>query len=164
MEMRKHTVLIVHDSSPEENWGLLRNILEHNFHNDTTFSDTFRLLAIEDSIYEEDIDYWFFLYDAQTLDLYASCSLQSIHEDLETKERLYEVFDVFVEEKFRGNNYSVLLLLNMISEIKVQVPSETLKLQIRCNLSNETAFYAYQKVFGKPKYIDESYIYFTDNF
>ena len=52
-------------------------------------------------------DYWFIIYDDKN-NIIASCSVN------EENDNIFEINDVFVEEKFRGNNYSVLLIMNIL--------------------------------------------------
>lgn len=159
----RHKLLVLDSKSSDDDWNLLQNIFEQNFTEDKVFTPLFRISAIEEAIYEEELDYWFVLYDSETLDLYASCSLQTIYEESYEKkdtEMSFEIFDVLVEEKYRGNNYCTLLLLNIMIEMKKIEPETRLKFQIRCNLGNKVAFQIYRTIYGEPKYIDETFIYF----
>lgn len=99
-------------------------------------------------------DYWITMYDIDTNLIVASCSLETIDNG-------YEIHDVLVEERFRGNNYSILLLLNVMLFIEQQNPTEQ-QIFIKSYLRTD-AYYCYKKVFGEPYLLDNSYAYFSNN-
>jgi len=104
-------------------------------------------------------------YDGSFLDLYKEHRPDSIHIINDATQvdykNIFEINDVFVEEKFRGNNYSVLLIMNILyyfeqnfeKKIIIKITSET----------NSDAYFCYKKIFGDEYRKDNRYSYFYYN-
>jgi predicted GNAT family acetyltransferase len=107
-------------------------------------------LTGRDYKYLKEFDYFFVIHKED--EVVASASL--IYEN----EHLFEINDVKVEEKYRGNNYSVLLLMNILYYME-----SGMKIKISCERTNNEASCCYRKVFGEPWRVDERYNYFSLN-
>lgn len=99
-------------------------------------------------------EYWCTLYSKDDIIL-AECSIEHIDKNL------FEIHDVFVDEKFRGNNYAVLLILNTILYIKDNFPESDI--EIKCYTVNKSAYSCYSKIFGDPYFEDDDFTYFIFN-
>jgi hypothetical protein len=102
-----------------------------------------------------DKDYWFILCDNKN-NIIAECSV------IKDNEFDYEINDVFVEEKYRGNNYSELLLMNVLiyfEEINKEA-SKQIMMKICTETTNIAALKTYKKIFGEPYRYDLRYTYF----
>lgn len=102
----------------------------------------------------EDLDYWCILYDSDE-NIMAECSVIQYPDE---HPDLYEIHDVFVAPEFRGNNYSVLLILNTI--IYIKNINSTADIRIKSYNTNISACICYQKIFGDPFFKDDDFIYF----
>ena len=124
----------------------LYNLFLHNYSNNKEFPPLYQYKCTLD------LDYWITMYDIHSNLIIASCSLDY------SSNTEYEIGDVLVEEQFRGNNYSVLLIMNVIAFIEQQHEKSTIK--IKCLRHNSDAFYCYKKIFDID-YSDNSYVYFS---
>lgn len=95
-------------------------------------------------------DFWFHLVN-QDDEIIGCCSVT-----IDDKDEYYVINDVLIEEKFRGNNYAILLLLNAINHFN----DSTLTFKICAHIDNLPAVKTYNKVFGDPVNSDETYFYF----
>lgn len=96
-------------------------------------------------------DFWFILYNDENIPV-AECSL--IYEN----ENIYEFNDVLVYEKYRGNNYSNIMISKIIDYMKQF--NLKLNLKIMSYLNNSASYNSYKKVFGEPYKTDVRYAYF----
>lgn len=96
-------------------------------------------------------DFWFILYNDENIPV-AECSL--IYEN----ENIYEFNDVQVYEKYRGNNYSNIMISKIIDYMKQF--NLKLNLKIMSYLNNVASYNSYKKVFGEPYKTDVRYAYF----
>lgn len=96
-------------------------------------------------------DFWFLLYDETTDELIAECSV-SIEND-----NVIEINDVLVFEKFRGQRYSELLIMNVLYHFGDQ----RMMVKICCENNNIPAYRCYLNIFGLPYQTDIRYSYFA---
>lgn len=122
----------------------LENLYEKNYSHDLEYPPEHRYEIVLNWQ-----DYWFHLVNSND-EIIASCSVNK------NQDGTYEIFDVFVEEKFRGNNYAVLLLMNVLYHFGESKTS----FKITTDVNNIPAIKSYKKVFGKPVQIDEENVYF----
>ena len=99
------------------------------------------------------LDYWFTIYDNND-NIIVSCSV------IQENNNIYEINDVLVEEQFRGNNYSILLIMNVLHYFE-QNFTDKINIKIMAELNNQSAYHSYTKVFGKPYRSDNIYSYFS---
>jgi predicted GNAT family N-acyltransferase len=116
-------------------------LFEHNFISDIEYQ--YNCILFE--------DYYFILYDQLNNNIIAECSVS-----IENK-NIYEINNVLVEEKYRGNNYSVLLILNVLHYFEQQNKNVLIKI---CAENNSNAYYCYKKIFDQYKQ-DTKYTYFS---
>jgi predicted GNAT family N-acyltransferase len=100
-----------------------------------------------------DCDFWFVLHNDD--EIIAECSV-SIEND-----NIYEINDVIVSEKYRGNNYALMLLMNVLLYFDEQ--NKKLMIKICCEKSYIPAYKTYEKIFGQPYRSDSRYSYFSYN-
>jgi hypothetical protein len=93
-------------------------------------------------------DMFFHLIDSNDMIL-ACCSVN-------IKDNKHVIDDVFVEEEFRGNNYAMLLLLNVMKNGE----NENLQFHIIAHDTNIPAVKTYQTIFGDPYKIEKNMLYF----
>jgi len=93
-------------------------------------------------------DYWFHFVNEYD-EIIACCSITISDE-------YYGIHDVLVEEKFRGNNYAELLIMNVLHYFD----KDNIKFKITTNITNIAAIKTYKKIFGEPKNSDNKFIYF----
>jgi GNAT superfamily N-acetyltransferase len=116
-----------------------------NYYYDKQFTPDYRYNCIIKSS-----DIWFHLINDSD-DIIAICSV-SINLNF------YEIKDVFVEEKFRGNNYATLLLINVLNSFD---NFDNFRIfAYKCNIA---AIKTYEKIFGKPKLVNKDKVYFYLN-
>ena len=115
----------------------LHEIYIKNYYNDREFTPDYRYSCI----YRWG-DIWFHLIN-QNDEIIAMCSIA-----IDKNTNIYEIHDVYVEEKFRGNNYATLLLVNVLNELIIINPKPTII--IKASIDNHPAFQTYKKVFGNP--------------
>ena len=99
--------------------------------------------------YFKETDHAFVLQDEK--ELIASCTVSIENETV------FEINDVLVEEKFRGNNYSVLLLFNVLLFMEETYTKGLIK--IHCE-NDSPAYFCYSKIFGEYYRKDNRYSYF----
>jgi len=93
-------------------------------------------------------DYWFHLVNEHD-EIIACCSVQ-------IKDEYYQINDVLVEERFRGNNYAELLIMNVLHYFD----KDNVKFKIAASITNIAAIKTYKKIFGEPKNSDNIFTYF----
>jgi len=93
---------------------------------------------------------WFHLVNSNE-DIIALCTVNK------NKNGTYGIYDVWVEEKFRGHNYSVLLLMNVL----YYFGDINAKFKISTSIDNIPAIKSYKKVFGNPVQIDNKNVHFV---
>lgn len=118
----------------------LCELYEKNYSHDLEFTPEYRYSCVM-----EINDMWFHLVKGE--DIIACCSILIQNE-------IYNINDVYVEEKFRGNNYAYSLLLNVLSSIGDKQYS------ICASLDNIPAIKTYQKIFNVTSR-SATYIYFS---
>ena len=99
-------------------------------------------------------DFWFILYNYDIP--VAECSL--IYEN----DNIYEFNDVLVYEKYRGNNYSNIMISKIIDYMK-QTKTMKSTMKIISYLDNIASYNSYKKIFGEPYKTDVRYAYFFIN-
>ncbi len=82
----------------------LFDIYMKNFSNDLIFNPFFRYFNIID------IYLWFTLVNSNN-EIIGECSIEEI-SDKDSYIKTFEFHDVFIQEKFRGNNYAELMILS----------------------------------------------------
>ena len=100
---------------------------------------------------------WFHLVNSNE-DIIALCTVNK------NKDKSYEICDVWVEEKFRGHNYSVLLIMNVLyyfGNTKYYFGNTKSKFKISTTIENIPAIKSYKKVFGNPVQIDNKNVHFV---
>jgi hypothetical protein len=121
------------------------DLFQTNYKNNKEFPADYQYKCIKN------LDYWFILYDEKTDDIIAECSV------IVENDNIFEINDVLVKEKYRGTNYSVLLLMNILYFFGVNV---NLTIKIMCDINNSNAYYSYKKIFDEYK-SDDKYAYFS---
>ncbi len=91
-------------------------------------------------------DYWFHLINNKD-NILACCSMTK------NTQNVYIIDNVFVDEKYRGNHYSCLLLMNVIYSFPGNF-------SITVDKNNIAAYKTYSKVFGEPSKINGDQITF----
>lgn len=125
-------------------------IYKINFAHDSDFPPLYRYNIINE------YDYWFILYDETNNSIIAECSV--IAENY----NVFEINDVYVIEKYRGNNYSTLLIMNVLLYFDTEYfYINKLSIKICANIDNIEAVTCYQKIFGDPYRTDNKYTYFA---
>jgi GNAT superfamily N-acetyltransferase len=99
------------------------------------------------------LDFWFVLHTND--EIIAECSV------IIENDNIFEINDVLVNEKHRGNNYATLLLLNILLYFEEQ--NKKLMIKICCEKNNIPAFKTYEKIFGSAYRFDSRYAYFSHN-
>ncbi len=75
------------------------------------------------------------------------------------EDNTYIIEDVYIEGKFRGNNYAMLLLLNAMESVCAN--NINARFQISANYYNIPAFKTYSKIFGEPIRVENKmFVYF----
>jgi hypothetical protein len=97
-------------------------------------------------------DFWFNLNNDENICV-SECSL--IYEN----DNIYEFNDVLVYEKYRGNNYSNIMISKIIDYMK-QINPNKITLKIMSYLNNIASYNSYKKVFGEPYKTDYRFAYF----
>jgi hypothetical protein len=113
----------------------------------------FRLLYDSDCIKQQEYtrykpEYWFALYDNSNM-IVAECEVHRFNSFwwCNRKEK-YEITDVRVHPKYRGNEYCGLLLLNVMYYFDQRVENpEQLSFELWAHRSNLSAQRAYRKIF-----------------
>lgn len=105
-------------------------------------------------------DRWYFLIDHND-EIVAECN---IHEDRSCwtgHVQSFTICDVYVESRFRGNNFSTLLIVNVMYDMAPVL--RTTKLPLLCHTwrKNKAAIKAYYKAFGLPKQISRHLVTFS---
>lgn len=111
----------------------LFEIYKKNYKHDLVFSTEFRYNCI---LFESDI--WYHIIN-DVEDIIAVCSIKF------QSDGYCQIDDVFVEEKFRGNDYSFLLLINVLNDM-----GNHNKFKIFTYSNNIPAIRTYKKIFGEP--------------
>ena len=125
-------------------------LYKSNYSDDYEFTPMYRY----NTIYE--LDYWFILYNAIDNSIIAECSV------IEENYNVFEINDVLVNEKYRGNNYSGLLIMNVLLYFDTEYfYINKLTVKICTNLDNIAAITSYTKIFGEPYRTDNKYSYFA---
>lgn len=145
--MVRHDILCTVKGSYSELFKLW-SVYKQNYGNMLYFSPIKNFIISSYSLY------FFTLYDKETLNVIASCSVDKISDEEDL-----EICNVFVEESYRGNNYSVLLILNVLLFLEQKCSKKTY-VQIRSSILNFAAFYCYRKVFGEHTFEDNDFFYF----
>ena len=125
----------------------LFELFKKNYLTDKEYSPEYQYKCVKS------LDYWFTIYDNDD-NIIASCSV------IQENNNIYEINDVMVEEQFRGNNYSLLLIMNVLHYFE-QNFSEKIYIKIMAELDNPAAFYSYKKIFGEPYRYYNKYAYFS---
>jgi hypothetical protein len=126
----------------------LYNLFKQNYADDKEFPPDYQYRCILSC------DYWFTMYDDKN-NIIASCSVSKENHNI------FEINDVLVEEKFRGNNYSILLIMNVLYYFE-QNFDKKLIIKIISEI-NSDAYYCYKKIFGDEYRSDNRYAYFSYN-
>jgi len=101
-------------------------------------------------------DFWFTLHNSSD-EIIASCSATRENDTI------FEINDVYVEEQYRGNNYSGILLNHIIDYFHDNFKNDFNKkntIKICCEHSNSAAYNSYKKIFTKYRE-DERMVYFV---
>lgn len=123
----------------------LYNLFKSNYNDNKEFPPDYQYSMILQ------FDYWFSICNDAN-NIIASCSV------VKETDNIYEINDVLVEEKFRGNNYSVLLIMNILHYFEEHF--QNVKIKIVAYL-NTPAYYCYLKIFDKPYKCDDKFAYFS---
>lgn len=103
-------------------------------------------------------EFWFILHDEQDRIL-AECSVERQYRRCSNVLDHYLIHDVFVYPPYRGNNYSVVLLINVMYYFDRLNYIKPFKLYT--SKTNVAAIAVYKKVFGDPSYSDQQFVYFS---
>lgn len=122
-------------------------LFKKNYSNNVEFSPEYQYNCIKS------LDYWFILFDDSD-NIVASCSV------IQENDNIYEINDVLVEPPFRGNNYSTLLIMNVLHYFDQHFDNKIV-IKIISELYNYPAYISYKKIFGDPYCIDCKYAYFS---
>ena len=123
----------------------LYNLFVNNYSENKNYTPEYQY-----NIILKQCDYYFTIYDDKN-NIIASCSVSCENNSI------YEINDVYVEEEYRGNNYSVLLIMNVLYYFEQN--SNNLMIKITSFLDSD-AYHCYKKVFGNEYNKDNKYAYF----
>jgi hypothetical protein len=74
------------------------------------------------------------------------------------------ITDVFVPEAFRGNEYTVALLMNVMNRLwRKHDPRDVPPFRIAASRKNQSAIRCYEKIFGKPYLTTRRLVYFSSD-
>ncbi len=121
--------------SSNYDYDFLQNLIDNTYKNDQ--NATQRMKRVKEN------DFWFTLYNPSN-EIIASCSVSRENETI------FEINDVYVEEQHRGNNYSGILLKNIIDFFQKNFQNSFNKkntIKICCELNNLPAYHSYNKIF-----------------
>ncbi len=124
----------------------LYDIYKINFGNNFVYN-IFRYITISDS------DFWFTLVNKDN-QIIGECSIYIRHD---SNIKTFEIQDVFIEPKFRGNNYAELMLLNVLSYLNQHYTFYNYI--IRTHSDNIPAIKTYTKICGEPLYYNHKAIF-----
>lgn len=133
----------------QSNFVKLYDLLEKNKSEIATY-DRF------DSIINE--DFWFALC-TQNDEIIAECFVSKKHSFCLDRLQYYHITDLFVPELFRGNNYAMLLILNILYHFDQLNDPTGFRIEAYCD--NIPAYRSYSKIFGEPLYIFYQKAYFS---
>lgn len=136
--------MLVSDNDKDNN--KLKELYIKNYSYDRIFTPQYRYTVIIHSKY-----LWFHLVNNND-EIIGCCSVN--------KDKIYTIGDVYIEKKFRGNNYAVLLLINVID--KIIINDNNARFQIMAHDTNIAAIITYQKIFGNPSKKENNMIYFQN--
>ena len=112
----------------------LFELYKKNYKNDKDFTPEYRYNTILNYS-----DIWFHLINEND-EIIACCSVL-------VNKNCYQIDDVFVEEQFRGNNYAILLLMNVLFVFN----DSKQKIILFTSEDNIPAIKTYERLFGSPK-------------
>lgn len=125
--------------------------LHLSFNTKDSQNDKFRSLYREHDFNQiSKLDYWFVLHNDD--EIIAECSV------IIENDNIYEINDVLVVEKFRGNKYAELLIINILLYFEEQ--NRNLIIKIMCEKDNIAAYNTYNRIFGDSYRTDSRYHYF----
>ena len=125
-------------------------IYKLHFANNIEFSPSYRYNIINES------DYWFILYNEIDNSIISECSV--IIENY----NVFEINDVYVHKKYRGNNFSILLIMNVLLYFDTTYfYINKLSIKLCTNIDNIKAITCYKKIFGDPYRTDNKFTYFS---
>jgi len=125
-------------------------IYKINFSHDIDFPPLYRYNIILE------FDYWFILYNDIDNTIIGECSV------IQENYNVFEINDVYVSQKYRGNNYSILLIMNVLHYFDTEYfYINKLTVKLCTNIDNIAAITCYKKIFGEPYRIDSKYTYFA---
>jgi N-acetylglutamate synthase-like GNAT family acetyltransferase len=113
----------------------LKELFTKNYIHDKEFTPEYRYNVVINSQ-----DMWFHLVNNNDM-IIGCCSVK-----IEDNTYIFE--DVYIEKKFRGNNYAILLLLNAMESVWANNINACF--QISANYDNIPAVKTYSKIFGEP--------------
>lgn len=123
----------------------LQKIFKQNYINNIEYNHEYQYSVVIG------LDYWFTMCDDND-NIIACCSV------IRETPNIYEINDVFVEEKYRGNNYSCLLIMNVLHYFEENFENITIKI---VSYLNTAAYNSYIKIFDKPYRCDAKFAYFS---
>lgn len=130
-----HVISNVYSSkSDATDFDFLENLMNNTYKNSNA---TQRMKRVKEN------DFWFTLYNSSN-EIVAYCS--TVREN----DTIFEINDVYVEEQHRGNNYSGILLKNIIDFFQKNFQNSFNKkntIKICCELNNLPAYHSYKKIF-----------------
>lgn len=122
----------------------LINVLKKNCSNNSILYPHYKYFTI----CSKDIHIWFTLVN-EFDEIIGECSITNITKRNYSVKR-FEFHDVFIFEKFRGNNYAQLMLLNVLYWLDQNYGNYNFL--IKTDDSNHPAINTYTKICGKPIY------------
>jgi hypothetical protein len=123
----------------------LFNLYKKNYNHDIEFTPEYRYnMVLKFS------DMWYHLINDND-DIIGCCSVS-------LKNGYYKIDDVYIEENFRGNNYSLLLLMNVLY-LHDDINN---KFILQTSISNIPAIKTYEKIFGKGKKYKEQIFFIIE--
>lgn len=135
----------------------LFDIYMKNFSNDLIFNPFFRYFNIIH------IYLWFTLVNSNN-EIIGECSIEEI-SDKDSYIKTFEFHDVFIQEKFRGNNYALLMITNVLYYLDKNYYYYDYIIKTCDN--NYPALKTYKKILGEPVYENGyavfKYIHSIDN-
>ncbi len=125
-----------------ENNKELFNVYLKNFSSDIIFNPLFRYCSIMDSFL------WFTLINEKN-EIIGECSVSNRHNvGKKLFVKTFEFHDVFIQEKFRGNNYAELMILNVLAYLDEHFGYYNYI--IKTSGTNLPAIKTYYKICGQP--------------
>lgn len=103
-------------------------------------------------------DFWFALC-SESDQIVAETVVSKARFVCSRKLRHYHITDLFVPEQYRGHNFAMVLILNLLYHFDQY--EEDIEFRIEAYTDNIPAYRSYSKIFGDPFYVRSGKAYFS---